>query len=209
MTPAQRRRIVDRHRDALLRHGWHANALYWSSRAAQETRFAVLAEVGLRPGDRLLDVGCGFGDLAVYLRGQGHAIDYTGIDLSPELIAAGRERYPGLALHAGDLFDVDPAAGAFDVVMLSGALNEALGDDGTYARRVIHRMYATCRRAVAFNLLDARHAWTASRSDLQSFAPQAMLDDCRRLTPHCRLREGYLDNDFSLFLYRTPDPESA
>lgn len=202
MTPAQRQRIQDRHRDALLRHGWHPNALYWSTLSVQQTRFAVLAELGLQMGDQLLDVGCGFGDLAVFLRGRGHDIDYTGIDLSRELVAAGRERYPGIALHEGDLFDLDPAAQSFDVVMLSGALNEGLGDGGDYARRVIERMYQSCRRAVAFNLLDARNDWVASRPDLQSFLPQAMLTHCQTFATGCELREGYLDNDFTIFLQR-------
>lgn len=202
MTPAQRQRIQDRHRDALLRHGWHPNALYWSNLSVQETRFAVLAEVGLQAGDRVLDVGCGFGDLAVFLRMRGHDVAYTGIDISPELIAAGRERYPGITLHEGDLLELDPTPQSFDVVMLSGALNEGLGDGGDYARRVIETMYQSCRRAVAFNLLDARNDWIASRPDLQAFEPKAMLDFCQTFAAHCELREGYLDNDFTLFLRR-------
>ncbi len=202
MTPEQRQRIQDRHRDALLRYGWHPNALYWRTLSVQETRFAVLAEVGLQAGDSLLDVGCGFGDLAVFLRARGYDIDYTGIDLSAELIAAGRERYPGITLYEGDLFDVDPAPQSFDVLMLSGALNEGLDDGGAYARRVIERLYQSCRRAVAFNLLDARNDWVASRPDLQSFEPQAMLAFCETLAARCELREGYLDNDFTIFLYR-------
>jgi len=206
MTPRQRQRIVDRHRDALKRHGWHARALYWSSREVQETRFAVLAEVGLQAGDRLLDVGCGFGDLAIFLRNRGHDVAYAGIDLSPDLVRAGRERYPGLDLREGDLFDLDPAPESFDVVMLSGALNEGLGDGGEHARRVIERMYRTARRAVAFNLLDARNDWVASRSDLQSFHPEAMQAFCATFAQRCELREGYLDNDFTLFLYRQLNP---
>ncbi len=202
MTPAQRQRIRDRHRDALLRHGWHPNALYWSSLSVQETRFAVLAEVGLQAGDCLLDVGCGFGDLATFLHGRGHDIAYTGIDLSPELVAAGRERFPGIDLREGDLFGVDPMPQSFDVLMLSGALNEGLGDGGDYACRVIERLYQSCRRAVAFNLLDARNDWVASRPDLQSFEPQVMQAFCQTFADRCELREGYLDNDFTLFLYR-------
>ncbi len=209
MTPDQRQRIRDRHRDALLRHGWHPNALYWSTTTVQETCFAVLAEAGLRPCDHLLDVGCGFGDLAAFLRRHGHDIDYTGIDLSPDLITAGRERYPGIDLREGDLFEIDPPPQSYDVVMLSGSLNEALNDEGDYARRCIRRMFDSSRRILAFNLLDARNAWVASRPDLQSFQPQEMLEFCQTFAAHCELREGYLDNNFTLFLYRQPPAASA
>jgi len=53
----QRKRIVDRHRDSLSRHGYHPNALYWSSREIQEIRFEVLAGIGIGNGDSVLDVG--------------------------------------------------------------------------------------------------------------------------------------------------------
>jgi SAM-dependent methyltransferase len=197
----QRKRIVDRHRDSLLRYGVGPAALYWSSRDIQELRFSILAGIGLKSGDSVLDVGCGFGDLWAYLQGQGIEVDYTGIDLSPDLIAAGCEQYPGLKLAEGDIFDFDPAPKQYDFVFLSGALNENLNDQGEYARKVIARMVETCRRGVALNLLNANHEWTAGRWNLQSFVPSEMLTYCRTLSPHCELRDDYLDNDFSVFLY--------
>jgi len=206
MTPQHRQRIVDRHRDALLRHGVHPNALYWSSREIQEVRFGVLAEIGVGSGDRVLDVGCGFGDLNGFLAARGIEVDYTGIDLSPDLLESARRLHPDAAFVEGDLFDLDPEDGAFDWVLLSGALNEQLGDDGGYARRTIARMARAARRGVAFNLLDARNRWVASRPDLQSFEPDAVLAHCRELGAEATLREGYLDNDFTVHL-RRPAPD--
>ncbi len=204
MTPEHRQRIVERHRDALLRHGVHPNALYWSSRKIQEIRFEVLVEIGISSGDRVLDVGCGFGDLKGFLTGRGLEVDYTGIDLSPDLLQSARRLQPQASLVEGDLFDLDPADGSFDWALLSGALNEQLGDDGAYARRLIARMFAAARKGVACNLLDARNRWVAGRPDLQSFQPDDMLDYCRGLGAACELRDGYLDNDFTLHLRRLP-----
>jgi SAM-dependent methyltransferase len=202
----QRKRIVDRHRDSLLRYGVGPAALYWSSREIQELRFSVLADIGLQSGDSVLDVGCGFGDLWAYLQGQGIEVDYTGIDLSPELVAAGREQYPDLKLMEGDIFDLNPAPASYDFVLLSGALNENLNDDGAYARRVIARMVEASRRGVALNLLNANHQWTAGRWNLQSFDPAEMLAYCQDLSSHCEYRDDYLDNDFSVFLHTEPLP---
>lgn len=202
MDAKQRKRIVDRHRDSLLRYGVGPAALYWSSREIQELRFSVLADIGVKSGHSVLDVGCGFGDLWAYLQGQGCDVQYTGIDLSPDLIAAGRERYPGLNLREGDIFDLDPAAESYDLVLLSGALNENLNDGGVYARRVIKRMYQACRQGVALNLLNANHEWTAGRWNLQSFKPEEMRSFCRGFAPNCELRDGYLENDFTLYLQR-------
>ncbi len=61
-------------------------------------RFAAL----LRPGARLLDLGCGSGwPIAAYLIDLG--LDVTGIDSSPSLIALARERFPGQQWLVGDI----------------------------------------------------------------------------------------------------------
>lgn len=203
MDRKQRQRIISRQRDALRRHGYHPNALFWSSREIQELRFRVLFETsGLKAGDSLLDVGCGFGDLGDWLARQGCPVDYTGIDLSPELLAEGRRRHPGIHLHEGDIFDFDPSPQSHDWVLLSGALNSNLDDQGAYARRVIRRMYAACRKGIAFNLLDARHERTANCWDLQSFVPTDVGALVGRLSPCWKIRDDYLENDFTVVVWR-------
>ncbi len=203
MDGKQRQRIISRHRDALRRHGYHPNALLWSSREIQELRFRVLFEVsGLKAGDSLLDVGCGFGDLWAWLARQGCLVDYTGIDLSPELLAEGRRRHPRIRLHEGDIFDFDPPPQSHDWVLLSGALNSNLDDHGAYAKRVIRRMYGACRKGIAFNLLDARHERTASCWDLQSFLPADIETLLNRLSPQWEIRDDYLENDFAVVVRR-------
>ena len=197
MKPEQRKRIIDRHRDSLTRHGRHPNALYWSSREIQEVRFAVLVEIGIRAGDSVLDVGCGFGDFMSWFERQYGMIGYTGIDLSPDLLHEARQLHPAGIFFQGDLFDMNFADQSFDWVILSGALNEQLHDQGAYMRRVIVRMFELCRRGVAFNLLDAR---TLRAHDLQSHQPQEILLWCRGQCPASTLYDGYLDNDFTVYM---------
>jgi len=197
MKKEQRKRIVDRHRDSLIRHGYSSHALYWSSREIQELRFKVLAEIGVEAGDSILDVGCGFGDFKGWFEKQGGVVDYTGIDLSPDLLAEAAKRHPDAELNVGDLFDMEFADQSFDWAILSGALNELLHDDGDYAHRTITRMFQLCRKGVAFNLLDARHF---KPHDLQTHLPEEMLAFCHGLTPDCMLRDDYLKNDFTIYM---------
>ncbi|MDQ6987036.1 MAG: class I SAM-dependent methyltransferase [Mariprofundaceae bacterium] len=199
MQKEQRKRIIDKHRDSLTRYGHHANALYWSSREIQEIRFRVLAEIGIESGDLLLDVGCGFGDLKRWFDAQGTLVNFTGIDLSPDLIRVAQEKHPNAMLLCGELDDFDFKPKSFDWVVLSGALNEQLHDDGAYARKTIASMFALCRNGLAFNLLDAR---SLNAHDLQSFLPQDILDDCKKLCANVRLIDDYLDNDFTIYMRR-------
>jgi len=199
MKKEQRKRIVDRHRDSLTRHGYHPNALYWSSREIQEIRFEVLAGIGIESGDSVLDVGCGFGDFKRWFERQTGTLEFTGIDLSPDLLEEAAKRHPDGRFICGDLFDLDAAEKSFDWVILSGALNEQLGDNGAYARRVISRMFSLSRKGVAFNLLDARYL---NAHDLQSHQPEVMLGWCRKICDDCVLLDDYLQNDFSIHMHR-------
>lgn len=203
MTPEKRKRIIDRHRDALQRFGYSPNALYWSNREIQELRFQILLEIGIPSGSSVLDVGCGFGDLYGFMQRQGIESDYTGIDLSTELIEKGRELYPDASFFSGDLFDLNPAPQSFDYILLSGALNEPMNDAGEYAKRVIETMYQTCRKGLAFNLLNADDEQIARCWDLQSFKPEEMLGFCQQLSSDCQLRDDYLNNDFTMLINKS------
>ena len=53
-----------------------------------------------KPHERILDVGCGTGDLAATLTAQGAQI--VGIDLSQNMIEAAQQKYPHIDFHVGD-----------------------------------------------------------------------------------------------------------
>ncbi len=203
MNLRQRQQIVSSQRYAWKRHGYHPHALFWSSREIQQLRFRIIQELAdFQPRQSLLDVGCGFGDLWAWLQKQGLDPVYTGIDLSADLLEEGQRRFPGAAFFEGDLFDFDPPEQAFDWVVLSGALNRDLQDNGAYARQVIERMYLSCRRGIVFNLLDARDQWVANCWDLQSFQPDQMVAWLRSIAAHVEVRDQYLENDFSVLARR-------
>ncbi len=214
MNLKQRQAIINAQKDAFKRHGFHPNALFWSNTEVQELRFKILAGIGINAGVSVLDVGCGFGDFAHFLTRDGKPVNYTGIDLSADLIKEGQTRYPNITLLVTDLFDYDPAPESVDYVTLSGALNRKLDylakDDSTnssksYALNVITKMYHTCRKGIAFNLLDARHEWTASRWDLQSFDPDEIMDFIEheiKPTGKHHIIDGYLENDFTVYLFK-------
>jgi len=93
----------------------------------------------LRPGGRVLDVGCGEGLLARHLGVDGYE-SYLGIDLSVASVAAARRRTGG-APRAGARFavaDADdwPLRGAFDAVVLNECLYY-LRDPLASARRAL------------------------------------------------------------------------
>jgi trans-aconitate methyltransferase len=61
---------------------------------------AVLELLDPQPGERILDLGCGSGDLTAAIAGRG--ADVIGVDSSPEMIARAREQFPHLELQLAD-----------------------------------------------------------------------------------------------------------
>lgn len=53
-----------------------------------------------QPGERILDLGCGTGDLAYEISVSGAYV--TGMDYSAEMIERAKSKYPGLSFLTGD-----------------------------------------------------------------------------------------------------------
>jgi SAM-dependent methyltransferase len=174
-------------------------ALGWQSRTTQYRRFAVLAEVGALAQTRVLDVGCGLGDLYGYLQTQGIPVDYTGYDLLPEMVAHARQRFPEARFEVRDVLQ-DFGAERFDYILSSGTFNVNFGDNLRAVQQVLHNMVQHCTGGVAINFLK-RTVDSSNDPIFHYYNPQEMLAFCQTLCPHVRLREGYLPNDFTLYLY--------
>lgn len=73
-----------------------------------------------RPGERVLDLGCGTGDLTAEISSRGARV--LGVDASPQMISRAADKYPGLRFEAGDARDYR-GAGGFDAVFSNAALH--------------------------------------------------------------------------------------
>ena len=200
LSAADRERIVKRHAVALARYGYRPQALFWQSQAVQVTRFRVITDVMVSAPQSILDVGCGFGDFYLWLQQQGIETEFTGVDVSPDMIFAARSRFPAARWVEGELLTLSLPETGFDVVTLSGALNEPIEQADAYAQAVIARMWSLARRQVIFNLLDVGHPEVARSPFLHGRDPDVVLRWCRHHTDAVRLIDGYLPNDFTVVM---------
>ncbi|MEB3165537.1 MAG: cyclopropane fatty acyl phospholipid synthase [Cyanobacteriota bacterium] len=135
-SPRRSRRAVRHHYDihpavyAAMLDPWRQYSCgYWQGAStleqAQEAKLALIAsKLDLTPGQRVLDIGCGWGGLAAWLA-DGHGVEVVGITLSPRQRDWARERWAALPVRFElcDYRDLAAlAAGPFDRIVSVGML---------------------------------------------------------------------------------------
>lgn len=93
------------------RTGW---SRVYHKRLAQVYRFLVA------PGQRVLEVGCGRGDLLAELQ----PLRGVGVDFSPEMVRHARIAHPELDFFEVDSHDLSGLDGPFDIIILSDLIDD-------------------------------------------------------------------------------------
>jgi SAM-dependent methyltransferase len=217
MDAAARKKIVEVYRRFLRKHGPTVRAVDWVSEEVQRLRFQALEEVGSWDGVSVADIGCGLGDFFAFLVDRGHAIRYTGYDITPEMVEAAKARYPDPAarFEVRDILDEgDDDAGAlsppFDYVVASGTFNIRTEGHDDFLRRMLAAMYRGCRRAVAFNVLkpvppshpDHEFNKLFYGDFYYDIPSEDLIAFCRTLSNRVVLHRDDLSTDSTVFIYR-------
>jgi SAM-dependent methyltransferase len=142
--------LFNHYRDLFLKYGDTPEASQWRDRSTQEKRFEILCEIGNLDGSAILDLGCGTGHLASYLKQKGLNFDYTGIDLVPEVLDAGRLKHPEYQFMTPTELDRNTM---FDYVLISGTFNNLIEDNRTFYQEKLKQYFNHTRIGLAVNML--------------------------------------------------------
>ena len=109
--------------DAMLDPHMNYSCGYWSNAkdldSAQEAKMVLICrKLQLKPGMRVLDVGCGWGGLSRWMALQ-HVIEVTGITISREQADLARQRCQDLPVMI-ELMDYRDLSGQFDCIVSVG-----------------------------------------------------------------------------------------
>jgi demethylmenaquinone methyltransferase / 2-methoxy-6-polyprenyl-1,4-benzoquinol methylase len=77
----------------------------------------ALRDLGLRAGERVLDVGCGTGESTRFLRRQYPGVRVEGMDLSPGMLSVARKHDSQGTYFEGDVCSIDRPDATYDVVL--------------------------------------------------------------------------------------------
>ncbi len=175
-------------------------ALGWRCEESQTKRFEALTSVGDLNGASLLDIGCGYGHLKGFLDERFHGFSYIGIDLVPDFINGAIALYGQRPDSYFCLADFTLAElPKVDYIIASGVLAYRC-EAKDFHLSMIEKMFAAADGALAFNMLDA--AVFPRHELLTGHDPEEVLAFCRTLSPDVKLVRGYLEDDFTVLMYR-------
>ena len=134
--------------------------LGWESHQNHMERFRVLAEHIPFTGRRVLDVGCGLGNLLDFLcENWQEPSSYMGVDLLECMVSMARERNPDGVFQCTDIFRdmtfAEAHRGEFDIIVASGIFNLDLGNNETFLAKALATFRALNPAFIGFNFLDA------------------------------------------------------
>jgi SAM-dependent methyltransferase len=198
--PHEKRSLLKLYSDRLAQYGPTIAALGWTKPKAR-LRFRVLLEYWLstpltRPL-RVLDFGCGFGDLFGYAQDRNVPIDYTGLDINSDLIRVARSRYPTARFLCADIFE-QPLDEKFDIVLSSGAHNYLLSNNLKFIERSFELFSDMSEFGFAVNFLSDRVNYRNEQNYYS--APETILSLALIYTSRVTLRHDYMPFEFTVFV---------
>ena len=132
-------------------------AIFLPSGGSGRLRQSLVDALDVRAGHRVLELGCGTGQVTARLLASG--VEVVAIDEIPEMLAAARRRAPGATFVKGDAIEAQ-VAGPFDRVALSFVLH---GFDAQGRLALLRRAAAALGNGGRIGVLD----WALPSGDIR------------------------------------------
>ncbi|WP_457596911.1 class I SAM-dependent methyltransferase [Hydrogenimonas sp.] len=174
---------------SIQKHGTTARGVAWSNAQRQRKRFGALVKMVPNISQAtVVDAGCGFGDLWLYMLEKNRLPKhYIGIDALDVMVHEARKRTGQKILRRDILEDPLPDA---DWYLVSGSFNLLTRFETLLA---IRRCLDAANRGIVFNLLLGKEREGA----FNHWLPREIEKACRAFGK-VTIYEGYLEGDFTV-----------
>lgn len=152
---------------------------------------------------KVLDIGCGFGELNLYITnrvGEG-AYTYKGIDVSESVLDEAKKHFSGTSISFvhGEFLDY-PFTEEFDYGILAGALNYPVkGDNYEYVYEMMKKALSLCKDGIAFDFLSDRVDYRYEHAFY--YNPMKILEIAYGFSRRVMLRNDYFPFEYSVFVW--------
>lgn len=189
--------------DKIKAHGISAKGVDWNSEDSQNMRFLQLLKViNEKSNFSLLDYGCGYGAILGVLRENFYDVNYTGYDISNEMLEKGKELFgTNENLHWVNSLQSERS----DFTIASGIFNVRLGHDQDswldYVKNTLVDMNERSVKGFAFNMLTTYSDKEYMKDYLYYADPSYFLDYCKtRFSKYISVLHDYPLYEFTILV---------
>ena len=175
----------------------------WGSKESQDLRFKILSDISSLDSSSILDVGCGLGDLVLFLNNNNHNVyRYHGIDISENLIDEAKNRYKNDSSVTFSHTNIDSIDNKkkYDYIFCSGCLNLKIDNNLEYTKDVLTKMFEVCNKGVSCNFLSTYADYYADKDFHHS--PEEIFTFAKSLSNKITLRHNYELYEFTIYIYK-------
>ena len=202
MNDSDKENIISRYRDRLQQFGPGIKSLASGTVERRNIRFGLLSNVGELEGATILDIGSGLGDFYQYLKDNKIKVEYTGYDLSPDLISIAKEKFPEATFEVRDI-QTEGIAGKYDYIVSSQTFNFRLAneDNNELVKSFLKISLESCLKGLCFDFITS---YVDYREDhLFYYSPEELFAYAKSLTKRVSL--SHESELFEFALYMFPD----
>ena len=183
------------------KHGRSIKTVGWGSKSDQFLRFDILfRDINIK-GKKILDIGCGLGDMVEYINFKTDGdFEYIGIDIAKELINDSKKKfidYKNVKFLHGDIFSIKTEF--VDLAVLSGALSFKTPGIKSYAYKTMKAMYNISDHSCSLNFLSKYVDYKLNKN--VHFNPGKVLNKAK-LTKKVNLFHDYPLYEFTIQLFK-------
>ncbi len=177
--------------------------LGWESKEAQFQRFKILTDNIELDNHKILDVGCGLGNLLEHLKDVHEKPDYTGVDILEHMVDKARIIHSEAEFHQMDNNEQKYFEdSSFNTIYSSGVFNINMGNNKDFLLDAVKLFLKLADSHVVFNLLN--HNSPDRDNTYYYFSPDEvvrMIEDLNNESiKSIKIIEHYLKNDFTIIL---------
>lgn len=188
--------ILSHYSKLYQKYGLHPSSLGWL-KGKQEIRFKVATDIGDLQNSTILDVGCGFGDFATFLKKHKQKVRYTGVDVNGKFIEIASKINQDCAFHARDI-EKKKFKKRFDWVFAIGLTNQS--GSFRYIENLMKEMSRIARKGVAMDFLTTYVDYKKSGNFHAS--PERVFKISKKFSKRVVLRHDYLPFEFCVYIYK-------
>ena len=180
------------YKDLYKKFGVSPNSVKARNAKQQNLRFKHLVNlIEISNNDKVLDIGCGLGDLSYYLKKNKIYCNYLGVDFVEEFINAATNLYGNNKTKFLKLdINKDKFPKNYDWLILSGIFNDKTKNSEKIMYKIIKKMFLSSKKGIVFNGL-TKYVDYEDKKLFYSYPDQILKFCIKNLSKYVVLKTNY------------------